>query len=83
MINTIKNKTMTCENNENNGHKDWKQFGGCKCAGALEKPSRRLRVCGAGGAGCGAEVAGCGSGNGAYGCGNGADGDGRRRCGGT
>ena len=41
VINTIKNKTMTCENNENNGHKDWKQFGGRKCAGALEKSGRR------------------------------------------
>src|SRR4249920_192183 len=41
VINTIKDQTMTYENNENSGHKDWKQFGGRKCAGALEKSGRR------------------------------------------
>ena len=43
---------MNCENNGNNGRKDWKQFvtnvRGCKCAGALGKPSRRYRVAGCG-----------------------------------
>ena len=45
VINTIKDKTINHENNENNGRKDRKQFGSCKCAGALEKSSRWLSRC--------------------------------------
>ena len=45
VINTIINETINRENNENNGRKGRKQFGGCKCAGALEKSSRRPSRC--------------------------------------